>query len=48
MNSFEKAVAVEYAECTSPKWANPKLFSPLDMRPVLVDPIGFIDAAGEN
>jgi hypothetical protein len=45
MDSLEEAVAKEYAECTSPKWTNLESVSPLDMRPVLVNPIGFIDTA---
>jgi hypothetical protein len=48
MDSLEKAVAVEYAECASPKWTYLEPVSSLDVCPVLVNPIGFIDSARKN
>jgi hypothetical protein len=45
MDSLEEAVAIKYAKCSPPKWTDLEIVSPLDVRPVLVNPIGFIDTA---
>jgi hypothetical protein len=48
MDSLEEAVAEEYAKRASPKWTDLETFSPFEVRPMLVDPISFIDAARKN